>query len=176
MQYDIESKNLLLKNPAESDAAVYSKLWCNMKVREFLGGVISETAAKDKVTAILEHWRQYNIGQWVVHYKQTNDVLGICGFQFTMDGIELSYMFFPDFWGKGLAKEAAELVLESGFTCYNFDTIIAITQKANFRSCHLLERLGMYLTNNIIRYNEPQCLYRLSKLKWFKYRKKIKKN
>ena len=70
-------------------------------------------------------------------------------------------MFFPEWWGKGLAYEAITASLNYGFLHLNIGKIIAITQEANSRSCSLLEEVGMSLTDTFIRYDEKQCLYEL---------------
>ena len=44
-------------------------------------------------------------------------------------------MFFPAFWGRGRATEAASTSLNHGFRLLGFDRIVAITQEANHGSC-----------------------------------------
>ena len=79
------------------------------------------------------------------------------------DGIELSYMFFPASWGKGLAKEAACASLDYGFNQLNLDKVIAITQEANKNSCCLLESIGMRAIDRFRRFDTVQLLYEITK-------------
>ena len=68
-------------------------------------------------------------------------------------------MFFPQVWGKGLAIEAVLACLDEGFKKLKFKRIIAITQKANIASCRLLEKIGMHLAQEFVRFNAEQRMY-----------------
>lgn len=55
---------------------------------------------------------------------------------------ELGWVFRRDCWGKGLAREASEALLEYAFTVLDAHKVIAQTED-NLRAAPLLERLGM---------------------------------
>jgi RimJ/RimL family protein N-acetyltransferase len=56
---------------------------------------------------------------------------------------ELGYVIHPDWWGRGIATEAAELLLELGFRTVGLHRIEATTRPDNTASWRLLERIGM---------------------------------
>jgi RimJ/RimL family protein N-acetyltransferase len=56
---------------------------------------------------------------------------------------EIGFVFHPDFHGKGLAREAAEVMLRLGFTDLGLHRIIGRCDRRNRTSAALLERLGM---------------------------------
>jgi ribosomal-protein-alanine N-acetyltransferase len=47
-----------------------------------------------------------------------------------------------EFWGRGLARAAAEQALEFGFSRLGLAEIVAFTAAVNLRSIRLMERLG----------------------------------
>ncbi|KJV55109.1 acetyltransferase family protein [Orientia chuto str. Dubai] len=155
----IETPRLLLRRPINDDMLIAENLWRDEKVREFLGGIISDDLIKQKVVELQNHWDLYQFGLCVVFDKSAKKITGICGLHHSEDGIELSYMFFSEFWGKGFAREAVTLCIDYGFNTLKFNKIIAITQEANIKSCQLLQMIGMVHIKSFERFNAQQCLF-----------------
>lgn len=61
------------------------------------------------------------------------------------------------------SKEAAIACLNYGFTTMKDNSIIAITQEANHRSCRLLKAIGMKNIKTFRRYNASQRLYEVTR-------------
>ena len=93
----IETVNLLLRRPISTDIFSLSSLWKNEKVRQFLGGIVSDEIVNKKITSLQDHWNEHRFGQWVVCEKNGQQIAGICGLHYSEDGVEISYMFFPLF-------------------------------------------------------------------------------
>ena len=155
----IETTHLQLRRPTAADTLLLRDLWQDKQVRQFLGGVISNKLVDEKIVSLQKHWDHYGFGQWFVIDKKQKQVIGICGLHHSEGGIELSYMFFPAFWGKGLAQEATRASLDYGF----MNKVIAITQEANKSSCRLLESIGMRFIDKFIRFDAVQFLYKITK-------------
>lgn len=162
----IETSRLSLCRPTSEDFSVLTDLWRSEKVREFLGGTVSDDVIQQKMVALENHWNIYQFGQWVVFEKRFNQIIGICGLHHSDDGIELSYMFFPKFWGKGFAREAVLASLDYGFNLLKIETVIAITQAANIKSSTLLNKIGMKHIKNFECFNATQCLFELKSGGW----------
>ena len=155
----IETSRLLLRRPTNDDMLIAESLWRDEKVREFLGGIISDDLIKQKVVELQNHWDLYQFGQCVVFDKSAKKIIGLCGLDHSEDGIELCYMFFSEFWGKGFAREAATSCIDYGFNTLKFNKIIAITQEANIKSCQLLQMIGMEHIKSFERFNAQQFLF-----------------
>lgn len=158
----IETTRLHLCRPTSRDMVTLENLWRDETVREFLGGVVSNDIIQQKMVALKYHWDLHQFGQWAVCEKNSGELIGLCGLHYSNDGIEVSYMFFPQFWGKGYAREAVSAGLDYGFNTLKIETIIAITQVANIKSCQLLNAIGMKHIYNFDRFNATQCLYKLT--------------
>lgn len=159
MFFMIETTRLNLCRPTPEVMPILENLWRDEKVRQFLGGVISDDLIQQRMMTLQNHWDVRQFGQWVVFERASNEVVGLCGLHTSEDGVELSYMLFPRFWGKGLAGEAAAASLEHGFGSLRLDRVIAITQESNIKSCRLLRKIGMQHVKNFERFNAVQCLF-----------------
>jgi ribosomal-protein-alanine N-acetyltransferase len=158
----LTTERLLLNSPLSTPTNELSGLWQNPQVRRYLGGPIAEKDVKLKLSALTNHWNQHGFGQWIVRIKKSEKIIDVCGLHYSEDGLELSYMFFPEYWGQGLAFEATQASLSHGFNSLNVAEVVAITQEANHASCKLLEKLRMQFVKNITRFNATQRIYKLS--------------
>ncbi len=165
MMHEIETSRLWLCRPTLEDWENLEELWRNEIVQRFLGGVAEDDVIKERITAIQDHWDHYGFGLWAVYKKSTKQRVGLCGLHRSDDGLEISYKFFPTFWGQGLAKEATMACLNYGFTTFKDNSIIAITQEVNHRSCVLLEAIGMKHIENFKRFDTLQRLYEITRYK-----------
>jgi ribosomal-protein-alanine N-acetyltransferase len=163
---EIETTRLLIRRPIAEDIISLTYLWLNTKVREFLGGTVSEEFIEQKLDAIQNHWDLYNFGLATVIEKSSDQITGLCGLHHSEDGVEISYMFFPQFWGKGYAYEAVTASINYGFKTLQMESIIAITQAANTKSCQLLKKINMKYMDSFVRFNALQSLYKIMCNQW----------
>jgi [ribosomal protein S5]-alanine N-acetyltransferase len=56
---------------------------------------------------------------------------------------EIGYIVNPDYWGKGFATEAANLLIEFGFKQFSLHRIYATCDPRNIASSKVLEKIGM---------------------------------
>ena len=158
----IETSRLCLCRPNSQDISILENLWRDEKIREFLGGIVSDDIIQQKIIALQNHWDLHQFGQWAAIEKSSKKLIGLCGLHYSDDAIEISYMFFPAFWGNGFASEAVLACLDYGFNTLKIESIIAITQAANIKSCQLLNKVGMKHINNFERFNATQCMFELT--------------
>lgn len=78
--------------------------------------------------------------------KVSGKMIGTCGFtDFDManNSAEIGYVLHPDFWGKGLAKEAILRVMAFGFAELQLHRITAKIMTGNSASKRVAEKCGM---------------------------------
>lgn len=83
---------------------------------------------------------------WAVIYEPDCKMVGTCGFtsfDCASDSAEVGYVLNPEYWGKGIATEALERVLQFGFEQLQLHRIEARFIEENERSRHLMEKVGM---------------------------------
>lgn len=94
--------------------------------------------------------------RWAVVEKQSGKIIGSCGFaRRKRDDVELGYLFARDFWGRGLATEAAAACLEYGFETLKFTRIIALTDVDHPASQRVLEKIG-FRRRGVEKYEEDE--------------------
>ncbi|GAJ98263.1 ribosomal-protein-alanine acetyltransferase [Geomicrobium sp. JCM 19055] len=93
--------------------------------------------------------------------KRTGSFIGTVSIALHHDQIndEVSYQLLPEWWGKGYGKEVVSAVIKYAFQNLHLMKIVAETQAANTRSCHLLESVGMKKETTIERFGEQQIIY-----------------
>lgn len=85
-------------------------------------------------------------------YRENGELIGFCGLDHLWGGeeIEIGYWLAPDYWGKGLATEAAQAVLRYGFGRLGLLRIVAVAHPENQASIRVLEKLGMAFEKTVL--------------------------
>jgi ribosomal-protein-alanine N-acetyltransferase len=96
-----------------------------------------------------EHFEKHGFGPWAVEAKDNGSLVGFVGLmvpsfeaRFT-PCVEIGWRLAFDYWGLGLATEAAREVLRRGFDQFGLKEIVSFTASANVRSRRVMEKLGM---------------------------------
>lgn len=110
-------------------------------------------------------YTQYGFGLNLVALKEGCTPIGMCGIlkRDELDEPDLGYAFLPEYWGKGLAKEASIEVLNQEMARHNLETVLAITLPDNPGSNALLKSLGFRYSGVFEIYNSDNNLYRFGK-------------
>jgi ribosomal-protein-alanine N-acetyltransferase len=69
--------------------------------------------------------------------------VGLGPLQFDTSQIEIYYGLAEEYWGKGLATEAARSMLAFGFNTLGLERISAVVKPGNAASSRVIEKLGM---------------------------------
>ena len=106
----------------------------------------SESYTRQYLEYISRHYAIGDFYDWAVIDKESQRMIGTCGFtrfNFQSDSAEIGYVLSPDFWGKGIAHEAASEVIRFGFENLLLNRIEAKFMTGNDRSLRVMEKLGM---------------------------------
>ncbi|MCI0488567.1 MAG: GNAT family N-acetyltransferase [Blastocatellia bacterium] len=126
---EIETSRLRLRPCREDDIDDLHRLWIDPQVRKYLWDdtVITREQAAEVVSASLESFERHGFGQWVVFLKEEISLIGFCGFRLFDDPpeVEILYGIAPEYWGEGLATEAAKAMIRCGFEEHSFERIFA---------------------------------------------------
>jgi ribosomal-protein-alanine N-acetyltransferase len=159
----LQSARLTFRRPTLDDMDALSGLWTDPDARRYLGGPVDAGQVPARIQAQIDCWEKHGFGMAVLELRSTKEVIGMCGLHPSDDdGIEISYLLYPPYWGHGYALEAAQTWLDHAFNALDLDHVIAITQEANAPSCRLLERLGMKHLDSFVRFGAIQRLYALA--------------
>jgi len=80
-----------------------------------------------------------------IESRDTRELVGLCGIS-VLSGSEqgeIWYLVRPDYWGRGVASEAARELLRIGFAEMNLHRMFATCLPENPASVRVLEKIGM---------------------------------
>jgi RimJ/RimL family protein N-acetyltransferase len=142
----IETERLLLREWRPGDRAPFAAINADPEVQRHLSGVMARDESDALVDRIEAHWEQWGYGLFAVEDRATGTFLGFDGLShhraFPGD-VEIGWRLHSDWWGKGLATEAALAVRDWAFGELALERIISITTPANVASWRVMEKLGM---------------------------------
>ena len=117
----LETERLMLRRLTMNDLDDLFALYHSPEVRKYYSeGIPSYAETKQELAWMIDHcYAKYGFGMWATLYKSTGKFIGRCGLTpMDIEGheeIEVGYMLSKEYWGQGLATEAALAILRYGF-------------------------------------------------------------
>lgn len=145
----IETPRLLLRPWRDEDAGPFFLINSDPEVRRYLGiqGTREETDAAIARQRALQESAGFCF--WAMVRKEDEALLGFCGLRPGVPDtpiardLEIGWRLGTAYWGRGYAREAADVCMSWAFKAMSAPQVAAITVPANKRSWLLMERLGM---------------------------------
>ena len=156
----IETERLMLRHLRVEDAEDLHRIYSNPETMKFMGqGSASVEETRGHIQNHIEkYYNNYGFGLWATVLKENNSLIGRCGLLYEdIEGIkdlELAYLLASNYWGQGLATEAARSIIKIGFDRYNFNRIIAVINPQNTASIRVAEKVGMNYEREIAQYKD----------------------
>jgi ribosomal-protein-alanine N-acetyltransferase len=151
----------MLHSARSQDRDLIVALSLDGQVRRYLGGPIPENEAEQRASNIIAGTVTKHC--WVVKRidEAQDQGVGIVHISAHHDGFddELSFEFLPHVWGQGIAREAVKAAMAHAFMDLGFARLVSETQVVNVSSRRLLERMGMTLEREVMRFGQAQVVY-----------------
>lgn len=162
----VETQRLVLREFEPKDVCQLAPILANPQVMEFSpNGILSVEQTRIKINGFIASYEKHGFGKWAIVLKECNKLIGYCGIAVEqVDNVyesEIGYRLAPEFWGKGLATEAASAAIQQGFERFKLPYILGIVEPANTASVRVLEKLGMRYERKTIFYSIFMDIYRL---------------
>lgn len=143
----LTTDRLVLRQLTPEDEKEILQLRSNEKVNQFLTRDPSQTIyeARAFITKINKSIADGESIYWAISMKNESRLIGTaCLWNIQPEDYraEIGYELHPDFWGKGIMKEALPKVIEYGFKVMRLHSIQADLHPGNLSSAKLLERNG----------------------------------
>lgn len=163
----LETQRLILRDFRQNDVDRLAPILANPRVMQFSPtGILSALQTQEKVDGFISSYKIFGFGKWAIVFKETNELIGYCGIAVEqIDNVyerEIGYRLDPEFWGRGLATEAASATIQYGFTQLKLPYILGVVERANRASVKVLEKLGMSYERETIFYGVKMEVYRLN--------------
>jgi len=163
----MNTPRLLLRPFGDDDLEEMAGLMANTDFMRFSLGIFSREQTAAFLEKVRKRDREGLPSQFAVVLRANERLIGYCGFfAQIVDGveeIEIGYRLHPDFWGQGLATEAARAVRDFGFDELKLPRLISLIHPDNVASKRVAEKNGMTPEKETVFRGFPTIVYSISR-------------
>ena len=144
----IETSRLIIRPISTEDLNDCFAITSDLRLLEKSVAVVPHKTLQqcaEYVQKLIENHEQNIPDWWAIAEKETNRMIGFCGFveyAARFERAELGYMIAYDSWNKGYATEACAAVIDYGFNHMKLHRIEATVDPENIASIRVLEKLN----------------------------------
>jgi ribosomal-protein-alanine N-acetyltransferase len=161
-----ETKRLIFRTLTIDDAEDLYHIYNNPKTMKFMGRMSDSLEfEREQIQKHIEnYYEKYGFGLWATVLKENNQLIGRCGLLHQeIEGakdLEIAYLFDSNYWGKGLATEAAAMLVELGFERFGFNRVVAFINPENTASIRVSEKVGLKYEKEIANFKDFGKVFR----------------
>ncbi|AVK85176.1 N-acetyltransferase [Lysinibacillus sp. B2A1] len=153
-----ETERLILRKGIIDDCKDIFALYSNEKVVKYLPLKLFDSVedAIDEINWYEKIFKEQIGLRWVIEEAKTKKVIGTCGYlnyEKEHNRIEIGYDLNPEYWGKGIMKEALSNIIHFAFTSMGINKIEAKIEPENTSSIRVLEKLN-FSQEGVLRQHE----------------------
>jgi RimJ/RimL family protein N-acetyltransferase len=148
----LETPRLLLRPFEERDCdALHEMFGDEQCVQYTLERTLAHWETWRSLAAYLGHWQLRGYGPYAVVTKSTGSMIGPVGLWFPVEWPEpeIKWSLARQFWGQGLATEAATAVRDMAATVLGRTRLVSVIRPGNARSQAVARRLGGFYEKTI---------------------------
>jgi RimJ/RimL family protein N-acetyltransferase len=177
----LHTKRLRLEPFAEQHLHGLNQMTQHLEVMRFLGGepeTREQTAAG--IARVRRCWAVLGTSWWAFVGVHSDEVVGAGCIQYLRldqeipadleslraHPLEIGWRLHPDFWGQGLASEAAVAMATHAFENLHAQELLAVRHPDNARSARVMDRLGMDFRGMERWYGTSLATHVISRTKW----------
>ena len=174
---EFATPRLHLRQWRESDREPFAALNADPAVMEFFPSLQDRAASDAGIDAWQSQFASQGWSNWAAELIDSGEFIGFVGLSVPRRQlpfspcVEIGWRLAREFWGKGLATEAALGALRIGFERLTLSEIVSFTAVGNARSRAVMERIGMRNAHEDFEHpgvpeDHPlrlHCLYRMSR-------------
>ena len=147
---ELETERLKFRSIRRSDVKDVYEYSSNPRTSQYLlwSPHTSIEYTKKFIDIILAKYKIGEYQDWAIVHKESKKMIGTCGFTRIDEQnkvAEIGYVLNPDFWGCGLATEAAKRVVQFAFENLGVNRVEARFMYGNDASLNVMKKIGMKL-------------------------------
>ncbi len=159
----ITTSRLQLRQLTMDDVESLSGIFLDPEAMLFYPSTRNLEETKASIQNNLANYMNWGQGFWAVQFRDTGEFAGQCGLIYQMveevRELEIAYLFLRKYWNQGLATEAATACRDYAFDTLGAKRVVSLIDPGNVASRRVAEKVGMHLTNEIIKWNKPVLVY-----------------
>jgi RimJ/RimL family protein N-acetyltransferase len=147
----LETKRLMLRRLLPGDLDRLFALYSDPEIRRYFPeGTLTYEETKEELEWFLDgHPEHPELGLWATIHKETDQFIGRCGLlPWTIEErqeVEVAYLLDKQYWGQGLATEAAQAIARYAFEQLRLSRLICMIDPQNRASQNVATKIGMTL-------------------------------
>jgi [ribosomal protein S5]-alanine N-acetyltransferase len=143
----LQTTRLLLREFTPQDADALALVLADPETMRYYPAPYDRAGIEQWIERNRQRYRHDGVGLWAMALKKTQQIIGDCGIILQeVEGehlYEIGYHLRRDFWGQGLATEAAIACRDWAFAHLKADRLISLIRPENLPSSRVAERVGM---------------------------------
>ena len=159
----LETSRLILREFIADDADALARVLSDPETMRYYPAPYDRVGVEQWIARNRERYKKDGAGLWAMTFKSTRELIGDCGItRQEVEGeyfYEIGYHLRRDFWGQGLATEAAVACRDWGFQHLKADRLISLIRPENRPSRRVAERNGMTTWKEINWRSLPHVVY-----------------
>lgn len=145
---EMESERLIFRTIKKKDLNDIFEYSSDPRTSEYLLWEPHESVefTKKFIDIILSKYKSGEYNDWAIVLKESKKMIGTCGLTRIDERnrtIEIGYVINPEYWGRGLATEAAKRVVKFAFEELGANRVEARFLYGNERSLNVMKKIGM---------------------------------
>ena len=168
----LTSERLILRSFQTADLDRLAELMANPDFMKFSLGTRTRAETEELLEKLMNWDAEGRPSQFAVRLQEDSPIIGLCGFLHQdVDGeqlVEISYRFHPDYWGKGIATEAARSVRDHGFRDLGLNHVISLIHPDNAASRGVAQKNGMIVEKETVFKGLPSLVFGITRERWRK--------
>jgi len=149
--YFITTQRLCFRLWSAADLPLAIALWGDPAVTALIGGPFDERQIRARLEKEIACMSEYRVQYWPVFLLADGSHVGCAGlrpYRIEERIYELGFHLRSQYWGRGLAEEAARAVIAFAFETVRAASLFAGHHPANAASHHILTKLGFTYTHD----------------------------
>jgi ribosomal-protein-alanine N-acetyltransferase len=162
-----ETPRLLLRYFTWNDLDDMAAIRADPVVMTFRGGSRTYEDTKQLFNWMFENYEKHGFELWAIIHKADNKLIGNCGLiPQEVDGqreTEMGYILAKEYWGRGLATEAACICRDYGFEQLGSSRLISLIDSGNIASVKVAIKVGLSYEKDTTIREKTVCVYAIHK-------------
>ena len=159
-----ETPRLILRQLTSDDIDELAAIYADPVVMRFFGSTYTCESTKQWLEErVFKCYEQRGWGLWATIYKMDNELIGRCGLiPQLVDGqeeVEIGYLLAKEYWGMGLATEAACVSRDYGLEKLRANRLISLIDPENIASQKVAKKVGLIYEKDSYMWNKTVHIY-----------------
>lgn len=159
----LRTPRLTLREFTPQDTDALTQVLSDPETMRYYPAPCDRSAVEAWIARNIRRYQNDGAGLWAMELNTTQELIGDCGIILQqVEGeplYEIGYHLRRDFWGQGLATEAAIACRDWAFANLKTDRLISLIRPENLSSRRVAERVGMRIWKEIDWRDLRHCVY-----------------